>query len=102
MSTTIKEIRPLGDRLLVERLEQEDKTPGGIIIPDNAKEKPMEGKVVAVGGGARADDGKIIPLEVKVGDKVLFAKWGGTEIKVGGQEYLIMKESDVLAVVAGK
>lgn len=102
MSVTIKEIRPLGDRLLVERVEQEEKTPGGIIIPDNAKEKPMEGKVVAAGNGAKTEDGKVIPLDVKVGDVVLFAKWGGTEVKVNGREYLIMKESDVLAIVSNK
>lgn len=102
MSVTVKEIRPLGDRLLVERMEQEEKTLGGIIIPDNAKEKPMEGKVVAAGNGAKTEDGKVIPLDVKVGDVVLFAKWGGTEVKVNGREYLIMKESDVLAIVSNK
>jgi len=92
-------IRPLHDKVLVERIEGEQKTAGGIIIPDTAKEKPMEGKIVAVGNGARDENGKVHPLDVKQGDKVLFAKWGGTEIKVDGKEYLIMKESDILAIV---
>ncbi len=92
-------IRPLHDRVLVERVEQEQKSAGGIIIPDTAKEKPMEGKVIAVGSGTRDENGKIQPLDVKKGDKILFAKWGGTEIKLDGKEYLIMKESDILAVV---
>lgn len=92
-------IRPLHDRVLVERLEQEQKTVSGIIIPDSAKEKPIQGKVIAVGNGARDDSGKVIPLDVKVGDTVLFAKWGGTEVKLEGKEYLIMKESDILAIV---
>ncbi len=92
-------IRPLHDRVLVERVEQEQKSAGGIIIPDTAKEKPMEGRIVAVGSGARDESGKIQPLDVKKGDKILFAKWGGTEIKIDGKEYLIMKESDILAVV---
>lgn len=92
-------IRPLHDRVLVERLEQEHKTSGGIIIPDTAKEKPMEGKVVSVGKGIRDESGKIHPLDVKKGDKILFAKWGGTEVKLNNKEYLIMKESDILAVV---
>jgi chaperonin GroES len=92
-------IRPLHDRVLVERVEQEQKSAGGIIIPDTAKEKPMEGRIVAVGSGARDESGKIQPLDVKKGDKILFAKWGGTEIKLDGKEYLIMKESDILAVV---
>lgn len=92
-------IRPLHDRVLVERVEQEQVSAGGIIIPDTAKEKPMEGKVIAVGSGTRDENGKIQPLDVKKGDKILFAKWGGTEIKLDGKEYLIMKESDILAVV---
>jgi chaperonin GroES len=92
-------IRPLQDRLLVERIEEESKTAGGIIIPDTAKEKPMKGKVIAVGNGNRNDKGEIKPLDVKIGDVVLFAKWGGTEIKLDGIEYLIMKESDVLAII---
>ena len=92
-------LRPLHDRVLVERLEGEAKTKGGIIIPDTAKEKPQEGKVVAVGAGARGDDGKLIPLDVKKGDRILFGKWSGTEVKVDGQDLLIMKESDVLGVI---
>ena len=91
--------RPLHDRLLVRRMEQESKTAGGIIIPDTAKEKPMQGEVVAVGNGTRDDHGNVRPLEIKAGDIVLFAKWGGTEIKLDGVEYLVMKESDVLGVV---
>ena len=91
--------RPLHDRLLVRRIEQESKTPGGIIIPDTVKEKPMQGEVFAVGNGIRDDHGTIRPLEIKVGDIVLFAKWGGTEIKLDGVEYLVMKESDVLGIV---
>jgi len=91
--------QPLHDRILVERLEEENRTKSGIIIPDTAKEKPMEGKVVAVGSGTRNEKGEVSPLDVKVGDKVLFAKWGGTEVKLNGMEYLIMKESDVLGIV---
>jgi chaperonin GroES len=91
--------RPLHDRLLVERIEQESKTVGGIIIPDTAKEKPMEGKVIAIGNGTRDERGNVKPLDVKVGDIVLFAKWGGTEIKLDGKEYLVMKETDVLGIV---
>jgi chaperonin GroES len=91
--------RPLHDRLLVERIEQESKTVGGIIIPDTAKEKPMEGKVIAVGNGTRDERGNVKPLDVKVGDIVLFAKWGGTEIKLDGKEYLVMKETDILGIV---
>ena len=93
--------RPLHDRVLVRRLEQDDKTTGGIIIPDTAKEKPMEGEVVAAGPGARSDDGKLHPLDVKVGDRILFGKWSGTEVKIEGTEYLIIKESDVMGVVEG-
>jgi chaperonin GroES len=91
--------KPLYDRLLVKRIDCESKTAGGIIIPDSAKEKPMQGEVVAVGSGTRDDGGNVKPLEVKVGDTVLFAKWGGTEIKLDGVEYLVMKESDVLGIV---
>ncbi|UTP39388.1 co-chaperone GroES [Phenylobacterium sp. LH3H17] len=91
--------RPLGDRVLVKRVEEEEKTKGGIIIPDTAKEKPQEGEIIAVGPGARDDNGKIQPLDVKKGDKILFGKWSGTEIKIDGQDLLIMKESDVLGVV---
>jgi chaperonin GroES len=92
--------RPLHDRVVVERLEQEEKTAGGIIIPDTAKEKPQQGKVISVGPGARGDDGKIHPLDVKPGDRVLFGKWSGTEVKVDGKELLIMKESDIIGVFA--
>ncbi|MCB0219211.1 MAG: co-chaperone GroES [Chrysiogenetes bacterium] len=92
-------IRPLGDRLLVERLEAEEKTKGGLIIPDAAKEKPQEGKVVAVGNGVLGEDGKRVPLEVKAGDTVLFSKWGGTEVTLDGKEVLIMKEEDILGIV---
>ena len=90
-------VQPIGDRVLIERLEAETKTPGGIIIPDSAKEKPVEGKVVAVGSGSFVD-GKRQPMEVKVGDIVIFTKWGGTEIKDAGKEYLLVKESDILAI----
>ena len=92
--------RPLHDRVLVRRVEAEEKTAGGIIIPDTAKEKPQEGEVVSVGSGARADDGKVTPLDVKAGDRILFGKWSGTEVKVDGEELLIMKESDILGVIA--
>ena len=92
--------RPLHDRVLVRRVEAEEKTAGGIIIPDSAKEKPAEGEIVAVGTGARAEDGKVTPLDVKVGDRVLFGKWSGTEVKVSGEDLLIMKESDILGVIA--
>ena len=93
--------RPLQDRVLVRRLEQEEKTSGGIIIPDTAKEKPMEGEVVAVGPGARGDDGKLQPLDVKAGDRVLFGKWSGSEVKLDGEELVIMKESDILGIIEG-
>jgi len=93
--------RPLHDRILVRRIEQEDKTSGGIIIPDTAKEKPMEGEVVAVGPGARGDDGKLHPLDVKPGDRILFGKWSGSEVKIDGEELIIMKESDILGVIVG-
>jgi chaperonin GroES len=91
--------RPLGDRVLVRRVEEEEKTKGGIIIPDTAKEKPQEGEVISVGPGARDDSGKIQPLDVKSGDRILFGKWSGTEIKLEGEDLLIMKESDVLGVL---
>ena len=91
--------RPLHDRVLIESLESEEKTAGGIIIPDTAKEKPQEGKIIAVGPGAKSEDGKTIPMDVKVGDLVLFGKWSGTEVKVDGKEYSIMKESDIMGVV---
>jgi chaperonin GroES len=91
--------RPLQDRVLIRRVEQEQKTAGGIIIPDTVKEKPMEGEIVAVGPGARSEDGKVHPLDVKVGDRVLFGKWSGTEIKIDGEELIIMKESDIMGVV---
>ena len=93
--------RPLHDRVLVKRLEQEEKTAGGIIIPDTAQEKPSEGEIVAVGSGARGEDGKVVKLDVKAGDHVLFGKWSGTEVSIDGQELLIMKESDLLGVVEG-
>ena len=92
--------RPLHDRVLVRRLEAEEKTAGGIIIPDSAKEKPAEGEVVAVGEGTRDDDGERIALDVKVGDRVLFGKWSGTEVKLDGEDLLIMKESDIMGVIA--
>jgi chaperonin GroES len=92
--------RPLGDRVLVKRVEEESKTKGGIIIPDTAKEKPQEGEIIAVGAGARDDSGKVQPLEVKAGDRILFGKWSGTEVKIDGQDLLIMKESDILGIVA--
>ena len=91
--------RPLHDRVLVKRTEAEEKTAGGIIIPDTAKEKPQEGEVIAVGGGAKSDEGKITPLDVKAGDRILFGKWSGTEVKLDGQDLLIMKESDILGIV---
>jgi chaperonin GroES len=90
---------PLHDRIVVSRIESEEKTAGGIIIPDTAKEKPQEGKVVAVGPGKRDKDGKLIPLDVKAGDRVLFAKWAGTEFKLDGKEHMIMKEDDILGVI---
>ena len=91
--------RPLHDRVLVRRVEAEEKTAGGIIIPDSAKEKPAEGEVVAVGAGSKAEDGKVTPLDVKAGDKVLFGKWSGTEIKLDGEDLLIMKESDIMGIM---
>ena len=94
--------RPLHDRVVVKRVDEESKTAGGIIIPDTAQEKPMQGKIIAVGPGARDEAGKIVPLEVKAGDLVLFGKWSGTEVKINGQDLLIMKESDILGVIEGK
>ncbi len=92
-------VKPLHDRILVERIDEEEKTPGGIIIPDTAKEKPSRGKVVAVGSGRKTEDGKVIPLEVKEGDKILFGKYAGTEIKIEGKEYLMMREDEVFAII---
>jgi len=94
--------RPLHDRVLLRRVEEEERTAGGIIIPDTAREKPMQGEVIAVGPGARDETGKLVPLEVNVGDRVLFGKWSGTEVKIDGKELLIMKESDILGIVEGK
>jgi chaperonin GroES len=91
--------RPLHDRVVVKRLEGEEKTKGGIIIPDTAKEKPQEGKVIAVGSGGRDENGKLTPLDVKAGDRILFGKWSGTEVKIDGEDLLIMKESDILGVI---
>lgn len=93
--------RPLHDRVVVKRVAEEERSAGGIIIPDSAKEKPMQGEVVAVGAGARDESGKIQPLDVKAGDRVLFGKWSGTEVKLDGQELLIMKESDIMGVIEG-
>jgi chaperonin GroES len=95
----IMAFRPLHDRVLVRRLEADEKTAGGIIIPDTAKEKPQEGEIVAAGSGSKAEDGKVTPLDVKAGDKVLFGKWSGTEVKIDGEDLLIMKESDILGIV---
>lgn len=92
-------LRPLADRVLIKRLEAEEKTKGGIIIPETAKEKPMEGEVIATGTGARSEDGKVIPLELKKGDRVLFGKWSGTEVKLDGEEFMIMKEADVIGIM---
>ena len=94
--------RPLHDGVVVRRVEEDTKTAGGIIIPDTAKEKPMQGEIVAVGPGARDEQGKVVPLDVKAGDRVLFGKWSGTEVKIDGQDLLIMKESDILGVIEGK
>jgi chaperonin GroES len=94
--------RPLHDRVVIRRLNAEEKTAGGIIIPDTAQEKPMEGDVIAVGPGARGEDGKVNPLDLKAGDRVLFGKWSGTEIKIDGEDLMIMKESDLLGIVADK
>ncbi|MBX7200736.1 MAG: co-chaperone GroES [Rhodospirillaceae bacterium] len=91
--------RPLHDRVLVKRVESDTKTKGGIIIPDTAQEKPMEGKVISVGSGVRGEDGKLVPLDVKKGDRILFGKWSGTEVKVDGDDLLIMKESDIMGII---
>ncbi len=99
MAKAKMKIRPLQDRVIVRRLEEEEKTEGGIIIPDTAKEKPMEGKVVAVGKGKVLEDGKVAPLDVKAGDRVLFSKYAGTEVKLDGEEHLIMREEDILGIV---
>ncbi len=92
-------LRPLHDRVLVEPLEADEKSAGGIIIPDTAKEKPMEGKIVAAGNGARSEDGTVTPLDVKSGDRILYGKWSGTEVKIDGQDLLIMKESDIMGII---
>ena len=92
-------LKPLHDRVLVERVSQEDRTKGGIIIPDTAQEKPMEGKVIAVGSGARNENGQVVALDVKKGDRILFCKWSGTEVKIDGKELLIMKESDIMGII---
>ena len=92
--------RPLHDRVVVKRLDAEEKTAGGIIIPDTAKEKPMQGEIIAVGSGTRGDDGKLVALDVKAGDRVLFGKWSGTEVKIDGDELLIMKETDILGILS--
>jgi len=91
--------RPLHDRVVVRRVESEEKTKGGIIIPDTAKEKPQEGEIIAVGSGARDESGKLVPLDVKAGDRVLFGKWSGTEVKLNGEDLLIMKESDIMGII---
>jgi chaperonin GroES len=95
-------MRPLQDRVIVKRIEEEEKTKGGIIIPDSAKEKPQEGKVIAVGKGKMLEDGKVIPLDVKVGDRILFGKYSGTEVKIDGEEHLIMREEDILGIIESK
>jgi chaperonin GroES len=96
------QFHPLHDRVVVRRLEAEEKTVGGIIIPDTAKEKPMEGEIVATGPGARDEAGKLVPLDVKAGDRILFGKWSGTEVKLDGEELLIMKESDIMGIIEGQ
>ena len=93
--------RPLHDRVVVRRIEEDERTPGGIIIPDTAKEKPMEGEVVAIGPGARGEDGQVHPLDVRAGDRILFGKWSGSEVKIDGEELMIMKESDILGIIEG-
>ena len=94
--------RPLHDRVVVRRIESEEKTSGGIIIPDTAKEKPQEGEIIGVGPGARDEAGKLVPLDVKVGDRILFGKWSGTEVKLDGEDLLIMKESDIMGIIEGQ
>jgi chaperonin GroES len=98
---TAMKFRPLHDRVVVKRIDAEEKTAGGIIIPDTAKEKPSQGEIIAVGPGGRDENGKLIPIDLKVGDTVLFGKWSGTEVKIDGQELLIMKESDIMGVIEG-
>jgi chaperonin GroES len=93
--------KPLHDRVLVRRIEQDEKTKGGIIIPDTAKEKPQEGEIIAAGPGARDEQGKMVPLDVKIGDRILFGKWSGTEVKINSEDFIIMKESDILGVIEG-
>ena len=95
----VSNFRPLHDRVVVRRVESEEKTKGGIIIPDTAKEKPQEGEIIAVGSGARDEAGKLVPLDVKAGDRILFGKWSGTEVKLNGEDLLIMKESDIMGVI---
>src|SRR6202046_5144918 len=102
MEITNMAFRPLGDRVLVRRVEEEAKTKGGIIIPDSAKEKPQEGEVLSVGPGARDESGKLQPLDVKAGDRILFGKWSGTEVKLDGEDLLIMKESDIMGIIEGQ
>src|SRR5918994_4634278 len=99
MRMSTMKFRPLHDRVVVRRIDAEDKTKGGMIIPDSAKEKPQEGEIIAVGSGARDENGKLIPLDVKAGDRVLFGKWSGTEVKIDGEDLLIMKESDIMGVI---
>jgi chaperonin GroES len=98
----VASFRPLHDRVVVKRVKEEEKTKGGIIIPDTAQEKPQEGEVIAVGPGARDEDGERVPLDVKVGDRILFGKWSGTEVKIDGEELLIMKESDIMGIIEAK
>ncbi len=93
--------RPLHDRVVIRRIESDERTPGGIIIPDTAKEKPQEGEIIAVGPGARDEAGKVVPLDVKAGDRILFGKWSGTEVKLNGEDLLIMKESDIMGIIEG-
>jgi chaperonin GroES len=100
MTTTLLKFKPLHDRIAVEAVEQETKTSGGIIIPDTAKEKPIQGKVIAVGDGAKDEAGKRIPMDIKVGDRVIYGKWSGTEVEVNGKQILVMKESDVMGIVS--
>jgi chaperonin GroES len=102
MELKVASFRPLGDRVLVKRVKEEEKTRGGIIIPDTAQDKPQEGEVIAVGPGTRDEDGERIALDVAIGDRILFGKWSGTEVKLDGDDYLIMKESDIMGIVEGK
>src|SRR5579871_116120 len=102
MERTFMKFRPLHDRVVVRRLESEEKTKGGIIIPDSAKEKPQEGEIIAVGSGARDESGKLVPLDVNAGDRILFGKWSGTEVKIDGEDLLIMKESDIMGIIEGQ